>query len=154
MRLVRMIAIGLLAWPIVEISTFIVIASLVGFFTAFLLLILVSFAGFLVLRHFGGGLTQLRTAVGRSRIAGVTLDGPGAAAGLGGILLIVPGFATGLLGALVVFPLSRRWLLTLCRSLLSSDRRPAGPEILDLAPDEWQALPNPKLPPDRRRSEA
>jgi len=152
MRPVKMIAIGLLAWPIAEISAFIVVAALVGVATALLLLILVSFAGLLVLRHFGGGVTQLRAATARSGNAGLTLDGPCVAAGLGGILLLVPGFVTGLLGALVVFPLSRRWLLTLCRQLLSADGRPIDPEILDLAPDEWQALPNPKLPPDRRRS--
>jgi UPF0716 protein FxsA len=150
----KVIAIGLLALPIVEISAFVVVASLVGFFAAFLLLILVSCAGILVLRHFGGGVTSLRTAAGRSRIAAASLDGSGAAAGVGGILLIIPGFATGLLGALMVFPLSRRWLVTLCRRLLSADRRPVDPEILDLSPDEWRALPNPKLPPDRPRSKA
>jgi hypothetical protein len=38
--------------------------------------------------------------------------------------------------------------------LFSSDGSRAGPQIVDLAPDEWQVLPNPKLPPRKRRPKA
>jgi UPF0716 protein FxsA len=151
MHPVKMIAIGLLAWPLAEIATFVFVAALVGVSAALVLLILVSFAGLLVLRYFGGSVTRLRAAAGSVKTSGVILDGNGIAPGLGGILLIIPGFITGLLGAIVVFPVSRRWLLIGCRHLVAVGRRPAGPEIVDLAPDEWQPLPNPKLPPSRRR---
>ena len=152
MHPVKMVAIGLLAWPAAEIAAFIFVASFVGGSAALALLVLVSFAGLLVLRQVGGGaVSRLRAAAGKAEIAGVTVNGSGMAAGLGGILLVIPGFITGLLGAMVVFPVSRHWLLAGCQRLFSAGRRPTSPEIVDLAPSEWQSLPNPKLPPSRRR---
>jgi len=154
MHPVKMIAIGILAWPLAEIAAFMVVATLVGVSAAFVLLILVSFAGLLVLRQVGGGaVARMRTAAGSAKIAGVALDGTGMAVGLGGILLVIPGFITGLLGAMVMFRVPRRWLLAGFRRLFSARRRPSSPEILDLAADEWQPLPNPKLPPLRGRRE-
>ena len=147
MRPLKMIVIALLAWPAAEIAAFILVAALVGVSTALLLIILVSFAGLLILRHFGGGVTRLRAASGDARFAAVTLDGTGMAPGMGGILLLIPGFITGLLGLMILFSVSRRWLLAVCRRLFAADRQPAGPEIIDLAPNEWQPLPSPKLPP-------
>jgi UPF0716 protein FxsA len=153
MHPIKGIAFGLLALPVAEIAAFIVVASLVGTATAVVLLVLVSLSGALVLRHVGSGaVTRLRAA--NAQIAGVTLDGSGMAAALGGILLIIPGFITGLLGVLVVFPVSRGWLLRVFRHLFSRDPRKARPQVIDLAPDEWQALPNPQLPPRKRRPNA
>ena len=149
MRPFKMIAIGLLAWPVAEIAAFIFVATFVGVPTALLLMILVSIAGLLILRRFGGGVTRLRRSVGHAWIAGVNLGGTGMAPGLGGILLVIPGFITGLLGVLTLFPLSRRWLLAGCRRLFAASRQTAGPEIIDLAPNEWQPLPGPKLPPSQ-----
>ena len=152
MHPIKMIAMGILAWPVAEIVAFIFVAAFVGFSTALVLLILVSFAGLLVLRQVGGdALARLRKAAGNAEIGTVTLDGTRMAAGLAGILLVIPGFVTGLLGAMVVFPVSRRWLWAGCRRLFSAPRRPISPEIIDLAPDEWQPLPHPELPPLRSR---
>src|SRR5215831_3567258 len=139
MRPLKMIAVGLLAWPAAEIAAFILVATLLGTSAALLLLVLVSFAGLMVLRHFGGGATQLRAAT--------TLDETKIAPRVGGILLVIPGFIAGLLGLLVLFPISRRWLLAWCQYLLAVPRQPASSEIIDLAPNEWRTLPNPKLPP-------
>jgi len=147
MRPLKMIVIGLLAWPAAEIAAFILVAALVGVSTALLLIILVSFAGLLILRHFAGGVTRLREVSGAARFAAVPWVGPGRAPGMGGILLLIPGFITGLLGLMILFSVSRRWLLAVCRRLFAADRQPAGPEIIDLAPNEWQPLPSPKLPP-------
>jgi UPF0716 protein FxsA len=147
------IALGLLGLPMAEIAAFVVVACLIGTAAAVVLLVLVSFAGVLVLRQVGSGaIARLRAT--NAPIAGVTLDGTGMAAALGGILLVIPGFITGLLGTMVVFPVSRGWLLSAFRRLVSNDRRRAGPQIVDLAPHEWQALPNPKLPPRKRRPKA
>lgn len=147
MRLVKMIAIGLLTWPVVEIAAFVIVAMWLGVSTALLLLILVSCAGVLVLRHFGGRVTRLSRSGGQGRLAAISLDEPGMMPGLGGILLVIPGFVTGVLGALILFPLSRRWLLAGCQRLFAvAPPRPAGPGIVDLAPNEWRPLPV-KLPP-------
>jgi len=152
MHPVKLIALGLLVLPVAEITVFILVAAALGFLTALALLILVSFAGLLVLRQVGGGaVTRLRTAAGNATITGVTLDGTGMATALGGILLVIPGFITGLLGAMMVFPGSRRWLLAAFQRLFSAGRRPSSPQIVDLEPDEWRPLPEPKLPPRRRQ---
>jgi UPF0716 protein FxsA len=152
MRPFKMIAIGLLAWPVAEIAAFIFVATFVGVPTALLLMFLVSVAGLLILRHFGGGVTRLRTSAGHARIAAVNLDGTGMAPGLGGILLVIPGFITGLLGVLTLFPVSRRWLLAACRRLFAASRQTGSPQIIDLAPNEWRPLPGPKLPPNQAHS--
>jgi UPF0716 protein FxsA len=147
MRPLKAIALGLLAWPAAEIAAFIVVAMFVGVSAALLLVILTSIAGVLVLQHFGGGLARSRASAGQVGIAAVNLGGTGMAFGLGGILLVIPGFISGLLGLLILFPLSRRWLLAGCRRLFAGGRQAANPEIIDLAPNEWQPLPAPKLPP-------
>jgi UPF0716 protein FxsA len=152
MHPIKMIALGLLALPLAEIAAFMVVASLVGFAAAFVLLVLVSFVGILVLRRVGSGaVTRLRTAAGNAEITGVTLDGTGMGTALGGILLVVPGFITGVLGAMVVLPATRAWLMTALGRLLSYGSRQTGPRVIELAPDEWEALPTPKLPPRKRR---
>ena len=55
MQLVKWIATGLLVLPVAELAAFILVASQVGFTTALGLMILISLAGVLVLRHAGGG---------------------------------------------------------------------------------------------------
>jgi UPF0716 protein FxsA len=152
---VKTIAIGLLVLPVAEIAVFILVADAFGLAMAFILLLAVSFAGVLVLRHVGSGaVTRLRAAAGHAEITGVSLDGAGIATGLGGILLVVPGFITGALGLLVIFPLSRQWLLAALRHLFVDRRGPPGPQVVELTPDEWERLPPRALPPRKRRPKA
>ncbi len=146
MRLIKLIAIGLLAWPAVEIVAFVCVAAALGFANAVLLLLLMSFAGLFVLRHFSGDVTRFRAA-GAAGIAAAPLDRPGMAPGLGGILLLIPGFVTSMLGLVMLFPVSRRWLLAGCRRVFAAGRGRAHPDIIDLAPNEWRPLPGPRLPP-------
>jgi len=146
MRLIKLIAIGLLAWPAAEIVAFVCVAAAVGFTNAVLLLLLMSFAGLFVLRHFRGDMTRLRAA-GEAGTAAATLSRSGMAPGLGGILLLIPGFVTSVLGVVMLFPISRRWLLAGCRRMFAATRRPAGPDTIDLAPHEWRPLSGPTLPP-------
>jgi UPF0716 protein FxsA len=151
MRLIKLIAIGLLAWPAVEIVAFVCVSAAVGFANAVLLLLLMSFAGLFVLRHFSGDVTRFRAA-GAPGIAAAPLDRPGMGPGLGGILLFIPGFVTSVLGLFVLFPVSRRWLLAGCRRAFAAGREQTHPDIIDLAPDEWRPLPGPRLPPTRPTS--
>jgi UPF0716 protein FxsA len=152
MHPLKMVAFGLLALPLAEFVAFLLVAGLLGFATALLLLVLVSLGGLLILRQAGGSaITRLRATTGNAKISSVTLDGSGTATALGGILLVIPGFITGLLGALVILPVSRGWLLSAARRWLAGSRSQTGPQVVDLAPDEWEALPGPKLPPRRRR---
>ncbi len=152
MRPIKMIVLGLFLLPLAEIAVFALVAGFVGFPSAFLLLILASLAGILVLRQTGGGaVTRLRTAAGNAQFTSVSLDGTGLATALGGILLVIPGFITGLLGFLVMLRPTRQWLLSGIGRLLWSGNRQPGPQTIDLEPDEWQRLPSPKLPPRKRR---
>lgn len=145
MRLLKSVAIGLLAWPAAEIVAFILVAAAVGFTNALFLILLMSFAGVFVLRHFSGDVARFWTAGGNG-VAAATLGRPGMAPSVGGILLLIPGFVTSALGVMILLPISRRWLLAGCRRLFAAGPRRADPEIIDLAPDEWRPLPGPKLP--------
>lgn len=151
MRLIKLVAAALLAWPAAEIVAFILVATAVGFANALLLIFLMSFAGLFVLRRFGGDVARFRTAAAGG-VATATLSRPEMAPSVAGILLLIPGFVTSLLGFIILLPVSRRWLLAACRRLWAAERRPAQPGVIDLAPDEWQALPGPKLPPAGRPS--
>lgn len=149
MHPVKAIAIGLLAWPAAEIVAFFCVAAAVGFAKALLLIALTSLAGVFVLRHFSGG-ARIRTAGGG--FVASTWSG-GLAPGVGGILLLIPGFLTSALGVVILFPASRRWLQGRFGRLFPTNRRPADPDVVDLAPDEWRPLPNEKLSPRERTPE-
>jgi UPF0716 protein FxsA len=145
MRLIKLVAMALLAWPAAEIVAFVLVATAVGFANALFLILLMSFAGLFVLRHFSGDVARFRGA-GTTGVAAATLARPEMAPSVGGVLLLIPGFVTSVLGVMILLPITRRWLLVGCRRLFAAGRRPAQPEIIDLAPDEWQSLPGPKLP--------
>jgi UPF0716 protein FxsA len=146
MHPVKAITIGALAWPAAEIVAFFCVAAAVGFANAILLIVLMSLAGLFVLRHFGSGTRGVRTAGGGFMAASVWSGG--LAPGLGGLLLLIPGFLASALGIVILFPVSRRWLLAGFQRLFAATaRRPADPDVIDLAPDEWRPLPGEKLPP-------
>jgi UPF0716 family protein affecting phage T7 exclusion len=150
MHPVKAIALGLLAWPAAEIVVFFLVAAAVGFFKALILIVLMSMAGLLVLRHFSSGAQRIETP-GGFVTASAWRGGMGP--GLGGIFLLIPGFLTSALGIVILFPLSRRWLLARFQHLFADRPRPAAPDVIDLAPDEWRPLPGDKLPPAGRTAE-
>jgi UPF0716 family protein affecting phage T7 exclusion len=142
----KAIAIGLLAWPAAEIVTFFCVAAAFGFVNALLLVMLMSLAGVLVLRHFSREVGRMQAAGGGWISASIWSSTLGPT--WGGILLIIPGFLTSALGVIVLFPISRRWLLSGFRRMFASaGRPPADPGVIDLSPDEWKPLPGTKLPP-------
>ena len=146
MHPVKAIAIAILAWPAAEIVAFFCVAAAVGFGNALLLLVLMSAAGLLVLRHFGGGMKEIQTLRGPVRIS--TWSG-GLSPGLGGVFLLIPGFFTSALGVAIMFPLTRRWLLAgIGRLFAARGRKPADADVIDLTPGEWRPLPSTKLAGD------
>lgn len=104
MRIFPLLLIGA---PLAEIVTFGLVVQSIGFWKAFLLVLLTSAAGLLIVRQQGFGLV--------SKISGMARDGRIPATGLSadlmtlvaGLLLLIPGFLTDILGLLLLIPFVR-----------------------------------------------
>jgi len=148
----KRIAITLLLLPAAEVVAFLLVAWAIGFLPAIALMILTSFAGGAVLRYAGRGkLADIRVAMQQSGAARVATDGGGLMFAVGGILLLLPGFITDLMGAGLLIRPIRRWFGAAIGHALRVPRAASGPAVLDLAPDEWRAVPNKELPRPEHR---
>ncbi len=107
--MVKWIIIAVLLLPVAEIATFVVVALLIGWGWAFLLMAATTFAGFVVLKRAGRGrLANFGAAVTRNDTTGIEANAGSFLAVLGGILLFLPGFLTDLAGAALLLPVVRR----------------------------------------------
>jgi UPF0716 protein FxsA len=71
---------------------------------------------------------------------------------LGGFLLVIPGFVTDVLGALLLFPPTQHLLRAALRRAVAGTAAPtAPPGVVDLAPDQWERVPEGKIANDRTR---
>jgi UPF0716 protein FxsA len=148
----KRITLALLALPLAELAVFVAVAVAVGIATALALMILTTFVGALVLRHVGRtGLTQVRGAIADP--AAAREAGGGLLLGLGGILLVLPGFITDAVGALLLLPAVRRGLGATIRRWTFGQGEPQRPDVVDLAPNEWLEVGEPKLPPSEPRTD-
>jgi UPF0716 protein FxsA len=142
---------AILLLPLAEIAVFVLVATIVGFGPALLLMLATTLLGFLVLRRAGrDGLARLRAAMDQAnRNHTGTPDIESGAGGLltvlAGTLLLVPGFLTDLAGAALLSGPMRRWLGRAIRRWLRR-RDPAERSTVDLEPDEWRQMPDRKLP--------
>ena len=108
-----------------------------------------TLAGFLVLRRAGrGGMARFRVAVADTDVAGIQANTGGFLTVLAGLLLFLPGFLTDLIGRGAAdragAPPVRQDLPALGAPPQSGDR-----STIDLAPGEWQQVPDRELPNDR-----
>jgi UPF0716 protein FxsA len=143
---------AILLLPLAEIVAFILVAALVGLGAAFLLMLATTLAGFLVLRRAGrGGIARFRVAVADTDVAGIQANTSGFLTVLAGLLLFLPGFLTDLIGVALLIGPVRRWCGRTFR-LWVRRRNPTDRSTIDLAPGEWQQLPERELPhkPDHR----
>ena len=142
MSLVKFTFLGLLVLPAAELVAFIVVAALIGWIRASVLLVATSLVGVFLMRRSGrGDLNRLRSALAVHGIRALHLETPGVAAMLGGILLVLPGFITDLMGAALLFPPFRRWAAGwLARTARA--RRAARPNdrVIDLERNEWHQI--------------
>jgi UPF0716 protein FxsA len=148
--MVKWIIAAILLLPLAEIVAFALVAALVGLGFAFLLMIATTMAGFLILRQAGrGGIARFRVAVAETGIAGIQSNGSGLLTVLAGLLLFIPGFLTDLIGlALLIGPV-RRWCGRTFRLWAEVRRNPTDRSTIDLAPGEWQQMPERELPHKR-----
>ncbi len=146
MTFLRWMVLGLLFLPIMELAAFVAVAVAIGFGAALGLILLGSFGGLMLLRHAGGGhIARIRTAVNGNNFSALQADGPGGLVLLGGILLLIPGFITDAAGLVVLlFPTTRMLEEALGLRQRPARRTPDG--VLDLEPEQWHRVPDPRLP--------
>ena len=140
--MVKRVIIAVLLLPVAEIVVFLLVAALVGFLGAFALMLATTLAGVVVLRQAGRGrIAQFRVAVSDAEITGVEANTAGFLTVLAGFLLVLPGFLTDFIGvALLIGPVRRRCGRTF--KAWVSRRQNTQRGVIDLAPDEWQQVPD------------
>jgi UPF0716 protein FxsA len=150
MNVAKYLLLAILMLPLAELAAFIAVAVAIGFFGAFALVLIGSFAGALVLRHAGGNhIARMRVVLGEGRFTALEADGAGTLTLLAGFLLLIPGFITDAAAlVLLIAPLRRALGATLRRGAA----RPAD-GVVDLEPEQWHRVPDPRLP-RRDRDEA
>ena len=138
---------AILLLPLAEIVAFILIAALIGLGFAFLLMLATTLAGFLMLRRAGrGGIARFRGAV--TDTASIPANASSFLTVLAGLLLFLPGFLTDLVGVALLIRPVRRWFGRTVRLWLRR-RNPADRSTIDLAPGDWQQVPERELPDKR-----
>lgn len=148
----------LLAWPLAEIATFVIIGREIGVFSTIGLILLTGMAGVILLRVQGFGVlrrAQAEIDAGRDPSREIA---NGAMILVAGILLLLPGFLTDILGILLFIPPVReavwRFLKTRINVVTSFGSPSArhngsrGSPTIDLDPDEYSAggPPDPNSP--------
>lgn len=147
----RWLLLALLGLPIAEFAAFIAVALAIGVVQAGLALIALSLCGMVLWRRAreqAAGQVKLR--FDQSTIQTINLDNVGIARFAAAILLMIPGFITSALGLLVLVPAVRRGAAAWLRRLAAGTASPAEPGVVDLAPDDWRQVPEPRL--DHRRT--
>jgi len=151
MNVAKWLLFAIMALPVAELVVFIVVAASIGFGLALALVLASSLAGGLVLRHAGGNhIARVRMAMteglNQGTFTAVQADSTGAATLFAGILLLIPGFITDFVAVLVLIAPLRQALVARFAGG-PPPRRADG--VVDLAPEQWQRVPDPELP-DRR----
>jgi UPF0716 protein FxsA len=142
----KWVIIAVLLLPVAEIAVFILVAAIIGLLWTVLLTLATTLAGVLVLRAAGRGrIARLRVAAAETDTAWIEAHTGGFLTVLAGLLLFLPGFLTDLVGAvLLVGPLRRRIGTAFRHWVRSRDQRSRS--VIDLAPGEWQQVPDRELP--------
>ncbi len=140
MNVAKWLLATILMLPVLELAAFILVAALIGFGPALLLIVATSFAGLLVLKYAGGAhVERVRTALGASSFSALRADTRGSLVLFAGILLLIPGFITDLVALALLF-----------RALTGGGevaQRNDG--VVDLEPEQWHRVPDRQIP-DRR----
>jgi UPF0716 protein FxsA len=149
MNLAKSMLAALLVLPIAELVVFVLVATVIGFGPAVLLVLASSLFGGLVLRHAGGRhIERIRVAMGSSSFASLRADGIGGMTLLAGILLLIPGLITSLLGLLLLIaPLQRLAGSFFKHGAGNQGQRTDG--VVDLAPEQWRQVPDGALTDQR-----
>jgi len=141
---------AVLALPVAEIVVFVLIAAYVGLAWTLLALLATSLTGAIMLRHGGSGhIARMRVVLGPQRVTALDADSAGTMYLLAAILLLIPGFITDMIGLVLLVPPLRRAIGSVIRRAVMGTAPPRPPGVVDLEPQEWRQVPEPRLPRDR-----
>ncbi|PTW63102.1 UPF0716 protein FxsA [Breoghania corrubedonensis] len=160
MRPGLLLPIALLGIPILEITVFIQVGSLIGVFPTLAMIFVTAVIGTALLRYQGFSLlTRIRAEMDAGRIPGAEL-GHGAMILVAGVLLLTPGFVTDTIGFLLFVPAVRSALWRfIARHVVVIDMARGGAQtasprdpVVDLDEEEWSRKPgNPETPWNNKR---
>jgi UPF0716 protein FxsA len=148
--MVKWIIIAILALPVLEIAVFMLVAAVIGFGWAVLLMLATTVAGFAVLRRAGRKrLAQFRMVVTDSNMTELEAHTGGILTVLAGVLLVLPGFLTDLAGAALLIGPARNWFAATVRRALHGT--PGRHATIDLAPGEWRRISDQEIKDQNHR---
>ena len=110
----RLVIVGLLGFPLVELALMIAVGHLIGVWPTLLLVVVEALLGAFVVKRAGRrARVALQTSLNTGQMPGSELT-DAVLVLVGGVLLLLPGFLTDVVGLLfllpVARPLTRRWL--------------------------------------------
>jgi UPF0716 protein FxsA len=148
----RLIALSVLALPLLEIAVFIIVGRAIGVLATLALVILAAIAGGLLLRQQGlGVVSRLRNNVNAGTIPGRTMF-DAMLIGLAAVLLVLPGFLSDIAALALLVPPVRAWLFAMLAGRVrvvettTSYRRYDGPgnddnngtRAIELKDEDWR----------------
>jgi UPF0716 protein FxsA len=145
----KLILMGVVALPFLEIAAFWLVAAKIGFFNAFFLLVAGSAAGVMLLSWLGRRfLTRVATALQERNQAELETRPGSIMTGIGAFLIALPGFITDVVGIALLLPPVQRWIAS---SFAIQRTRTDG--VIELEDGEWHRKPDRRIEndPDRRR---
>lgn len=148
MRPGKLILIGCLALPFLEIAAFWLVAAKIGFFSAFFLLLAGSAAGIILLSWLGRRfLARMMTSLQERDQADLEARPGSIMTGIGALLLAVPGFVTDAIGIALLLPPVQRWIAA--NMVVRTEH---ADRVIELKDGEWRRMPDRRINQDPDRS--
>ena len=145
MRPGKLILIGCLALPFLEIAAFWLVAAKIGFFNAFFLLLAGSAAGITLLSWLGRRFVRRMMASLQERNQADFAAKPGSLmTGIGALLLALPGFITDAIGIALLLPPVQRWIA----ANMVVVRTEHADRVIEPKDGEWTRMPDRRIGQD------
>ncbi len=141
MSLGKLILLGCLALPLLEIAAFWLVAAKIGFFSAFFLLMAGSAAGIVLLSWLGRRfLARVMTSLQERNQADFAAKPGSILTAIGALLLAIPGFITDAIGIALLLPPVQRWLASAVQV-----RTARADGVIELEDGEWRRMPDRRI---------
>jgi UPF0716 protein FxsA len=141
MSLGKLILLGCLALPLLEIAAFWLVATKIGFFSAFFLLLAGSMAGLALLSWLGRRfLTRVMASLREQDQADFAARPGSIMTAIGALLIAIPGFITDAIGIALLLPPVQSWLAS---AFLVHAERDDG--VIELKDGEWRRMPDRRI---------